>query len=140
MQNGSPVTQVHLHRCHVEARLIHDPGDGFGIFHALVAQNDLLSLKTANKRDWWFHTQQSPGSHVILETVDGEASDQAMEEAAMLAAYFSKAKESSPVPVDYTRVKQLKKPVGAKPGKVIYHEYYTMIVTPDKEKCEAMRV
>ena len=44
------------------------------------------------------------------------------------------------MPVDYTRVKQLKKPVGAKPGKVIYHEYYTMIVTPDKEKCEAMRV
>ena len=104
------------------------------------AQNDQLSLKFANKRDWWFHTQQSPGSHVILETIDGEASDQAMEEAAMLAAYYSRAKDSSLVPVDYTRVKQLKKPVGAKPGKVIYHEYYTMIVTPDKEKCEAMRV
>ena len=116
-------------------------GDGYRILIGRNnAQNDQLSLKTANKRDWWFHTQQSPGSHVILETVDGEASDQAMEEAAMLAAYFSKAKESSLVPVDYTRVKQLKKPVGAKPGKVIYHEYYTMIVTPDKEKCEAMRV
>ena len=116
-------------------------GDGYRILVGRNnAQNDQLSLKTANKRDWWFHTQQSPGSHVILETVDGEASDQAMEEAAMLAAYFSRAKESSLVPVDYTRVKQLKKPVGAKPGKVIYHEYYTMIVTPDKEKCEAMRV
>ena len=102
-------------------------------------QNDRLSLKTANKRDWWFHTQQSPGSHVILETVDGEASDTAMEEAAMLAAVFSRAQDSSLVPVDYTRVKQLKKPVGAKPGKVIYHEYYTMIVTPDKAKCDAMR-
>ena len=116
-------------------------GDGYRILVGRNnAQNDQLSLKTANKRDWWFHTQQSPGSHVILETVDGEASDQAMEEAAMLAAYFSKAKDSSLVPVGYTRVKQLKKPVGAKPGKVIYHEYYTMIVTPDKEKCEAMRV
>ena len=116
-------------------------GDGYRILVGRNnAQNDQLSLKTANKRDWWFHTQQSPGSHVILETVDGEASDQAMEEAAMLAAYFSKAKDSSLVPVDYTRVKQLKKPVGAKPGKVIYHEYYTMIVTPDKDKCEAMRV
>jgi predicted ribosome quality control (RQC) complex YloA/Tae2 family protein len=102
-------------------------------------QNDRLSLKTANKRDWWFHTQQSPGSHVILETVDGEASDTAMEEAAVIAATCSKAKDSSLVPVDYTRVKQLKKPVGAKPGKVIYHEYYTMIVTPDKEKCNLLR-
>ena len=102
-------------------------------------QNDRLSLKTANKRDWWFHTQQSPGSHVILETADGEASDQAMEEAAMIAATYSKSKDSSLVPVDYTRIKQLKKPVGAKPGKVIYHEYYTMIVTPDKAKCDAMR-
>ena len=101
-------------------------------------QNDRLSLKTANKRDWWFHTQQSPGSHVILETIDGEASDKAMEEAAMIAATFSKAKDSSLVPVDYTRVKQLKKPMGAKPGKVIYHEYYTMIVTPDKAKCDQL--
>ena len=102
-------------------------------------QNDRLSLKTANKRDWWFHTQQSPGSHVILETVDGEAGDTAMEEAAMIAATFSKAKDSSLVPVDYTRVKQLKKPVGAKPGKVIYHEYFTMIVSPDKAKCDRLR-
>ena len=101
-------------------------------------QNDRLSLKTANKRDWWFHTQQSPGSHVILETVDGEASDKAMEEAAVIAATYSKAKDSSLVPVDYTRVKQLKKPVGTKPGKVIYHEYYTMIVTPDKDRCAAL--
>ena len=108
-------------------------------YHILVGrnnlQNDRLSLKTANKRDWWFHTQQSPGSHVILETIDGEASDKAMEEAAVIAATYSKAKDSSLVPVDYTRVKQLKKPVGAKPGKVIYHEYYTMIVTPDKDRC-----
>ncbi len=114
--------------------------DGYRIFVGRNnIQNDRLSLKTANKRDWWFHTQQSPGSHVILETVDGEASDRAMEEAAVIAATYSKAKDSSLVPVDYTRVKQLKKPVGAKPGKVIYHEYYTMIVTPDKEKCAALQ-
>ncbi len=114
--------------------------DGFRILVGRNnVQNDRLSLKTANKRDWWFHTQQSPGSHVILETIDGEASDTAMEEAAMIAAFCSKAKGSSLVPVDYTRVKQLKKPVGAKPGKVIYHEYYTMIVTPDQAKCAALR-
>ena len=75
---------------------------------------------------------------MILETVDGEASDKAMEEAAVIAATYSKAKDSSLVPVDYTRVKQLKKPVGTKPGKVIYHEYYTMIVTPDKDRCAAL--
>lgn len=114
--------------------------DGYRIFVGRNnTQNDRLSLKTANKRDWWFHTQLSPGSHVILETRDGEASDTAMEEAAVIAATFSKAKDSSLVPVDYTRVKQLKKPAGAKPGKVIYHEYYTMIVSPDKAKCDALR-
>ena len=105
-----------------------------------------MSWSFARERVYAEHSERDAGGkarvdvNVILETIDGEASDQAMEEAAMLAAYYSRAKDSSLVPVDYTRVKQLKKPVGAKPGKVIYHEYYTMIVTPDKEKCEAMRV
>lgn len=95
-------------------------------------QNDRLSLKTAAKSDVWLHTQSFPGSHVIIVSQNGEVSDRSIEEAAVIAACHSKASESSLVPVDYTRVKALKKPVGAKPGKVIYHEYYTITVNPDK--------
>ena len=69
---------------------------------------------------------------------NGEVSDTAIEEAAVIAACNSKASESSLVPVDYTRVKALKKPVGAKPGKVIYHEYYTITVNPDKKLAEKL--
>lgn len=96
-------------------------------------QNDRLSLKTARKTDMWLHTQKTPGSHVIICGDGKEISDLAIEEAAVIAATYSKASESSLVPVDYTPVKQLKKPVGAKAGMVIYHEYYTIIVNPDKE-------
>ena len=101
-------------------------------------QNDRLSLKTANKSDLWLHTQGFPGSHVILETNGEEPSDTAIEEAAAIAATYSKASDSSLVPVDYTPVKKLKKPVGAKPGKVIYHEYFTIMVKPDKKLCEQL--
>lgn len=100
-------------------------------------QNDRLSLKTARKSDLWLHTQSVPGSHVIVQAKDGEVSDQAIEEAAAIAAYYSRARASSLVPVDYTRVKELKKPVGAKPGKVIYHTYYTILVKPQDGKGEA---
>jgi len=103
-------------------------------------QNDRLSLKTARKTDMWLHTQKTPGSHVIICGDDKEISDLAIEEAAVIAATYSKAKDSSLVPVDYTRVKQLKKPVGSKAGMVIYHEYYTIIVNPDKEFAEKMRI
>lgn len=96
-------------------------------------QNDKLSMKTASKNDVWLHTQSFPGSHVIIENQGGEVSDRSIEEAAVIAVCHSKAADSSLVNVDYTRVKQLKKPVGAKPGKVIYHEYYTVTVNPDKE-------
>ena len=97
-------------------------------------------MKTANNNDMWLHTQGFPGSHVIIENKGGEVSDQSIEEAAVIAACFSKAGESSLVPVDYTKVRFLKKPIGAKPGKVIYHEYYTIIVKPDKELCEKLRI
>ncbi|MCM1363561.1 MAG: NFACT family protein [Faecalibacterium sp.] len=103
-------------------------------------QNDRLSMKTANNNDMWLHTQGFPGSHVIIENQGGEVSDISIEEAAVIAAVCSKAKDSSLVPVDYTKVKFLKKPVGAKPGKVIYHEYYTIITNPDKEFAEKLRV
>ncbi|MCM1544035.1 MAG: NFACT family protein [Ruminococcus sp.] len=103
-------------------------------------QNDKLSMKTANNNDMWLHTQGFPGSHVIIENKGGEVSDQSIEEAAAIAAVYSKAKDSSLVPVDYTKVRFLKKPVGAKPGKVIYHEYYTIITKPDKELAEKLKV
>lgn len=103
-------------------------------------QNDRLSLKTARKSDMWLHTQKIPGSHVIICGDGKEISDNAIEEAAVIAAVYSKAKDSSLVPVDYTPVKQLKKPIGSKAGMVIYHEYYTIIVNPDKDKVEALRV
>ena len=103
-------------------------------------QNDKLSLKVASKSDLWLHTQKIPGSHVIIFGDGREISDEAIEEAAVIAAYHSKARESSLVPVDYTRVKALKKPNGAKAGMVIYHEYYSIIVNPDKEAVEKMKV
>ncbi len=103
-------------------------------------QNDKLSLKTAAKNDMWLHTQKIPGSHVIIVGDGNEISDQSIEEAAVIAAYYSKAKDSSLVPVDYTRVKALKKPNGAKAGMVIYHEYWTIITKPDKDLVEKLRV
>ncbi len=93
-------------------------------------QNDLLTLKTASKNDLWFHTKDIPGSHTVIITEGREVSDEAILEAAQIAAYFSKAKESSQVPVDYTLIKRVNKPQGAKPGKVIYTEQKTVYVTP----------
>lgn len=115
--------------------------DGFRILVGRNnVQNEKLSLKTALKSDMWLHTQKIPGSHVIIFGDGREISDEAIEEAAVIAAYHSKARESTLVPVDYTRVKALKKPNGGKSGMVIYHEYYTIIVNPDKEAVEKLRV
>ena len=101
-------------------------------------QNDKLSLKTAQKSDMWLHTQKIPGSHVIIVSDGKEISDDAIVEAAEIAAYHSKARDAKLVPVDYTYVKHLKKPQGAPPGKVIYHVYYSVNVTPDRDKIEKM--
>lgn len=115
--------------------------DGFRILVGRNnVQNDRLSMKTAAKSDMWLHTQSFPGSHVIIVSKNGEVSDRAIEEAAVIAACHSKACDSSLVPVDYTRVKALKKPVGAKPGKVIYHEYFTITVNPDKKLAQKLFV
>lgn len=96
-------------------------------------QNDELTLKTADKEDIWFHTKNIPGSHVILLLEGKEPTEQAIMFAAKLAAEHSKAAESSSVPVDYTKVKFIKKPAGAKPGMVIYKTNKTVYVTPGKE-------
>lgn len=103
-------------------------------------QNDKLSLKTAMKNDMWLHTQKIPGSHVIICSDGRDISDLSIEQAAVIAACYSKAADSSLVPVDYTRVKQLKKPNGAKAGMVIYHEYWSIIVNPDKTLVERLKV
>ena len=102
-------------------------------------QNDKLSMKQAGKLDMWLHTKDFPGSHVIIEAQDGEVSDRAIEEAAIIAAVNSTARTGDKVPVDYTLVKNLKKPTGARPGKVIFHTNWTIYVTPDEDFAEAHR-
>ena len=126
----------------VQAKPFHyRTSDGFEVFAGKNnLQNDLLTLKTAFKSDIWFHTQKIHGSHVILVTDGREPTNQAMTEAAVIAAYHSKARQSSRVPVDYTPVRQVKKPAGAKPGMVIYHVYQTAYVTPDESTIEKLRV
>ena len=101
-------------------------------------QNDQLTLRTARKDDMWLHTQKIPGSHVIIRSRDGEISTQALSEAALLAAHFSKAASSSQVPVDFTRRAYVKKPAGAKPGFVVYTPHQTLYVTPQGERMEAI--
>ncbi|MDF2504026.1 MULTISPECIES: NFACT RNA binding domain-containing protein [Clostridium] len=94
-------------------------------------QNDYLTLKFADKRDIWMHTKNIPGSHVIVKKL-GPVPDKTLEEAAGLAAYYSKAKHSNNVAVDYTEVKNVKKPSGAKPGMVIYLTNKTINIMPKK--------
>lgn len=96
------------------------------------AQNDYLTLKFAHGDDVWMHTKQIPGSHVIVRAIGGAASEEALRTGAMLAAYYSKAKTSSGVPVDYTQKRNVKKPTGARPGYVIYLTNRTITVTPDE--------
>lgn len=102
-------------------------------------QNDQLTLKTAKATDIWLHTQGLAGSHVIIKTESREVPEQTLFEAAMLAAYHSKGRESSQVPVDYTAVKFVKKPAGAKPGMVIFTNNRTLFVAPDEALCERLK-
>ncbi len=104
------------------------------------SQNDRLTLKEADKRDIWLHTQKIHGSHVILKTDGGEPDERSLNEAAMLAAWFSQGRESGQVPVDYTPVRYVKKPAGAKPGFVIYNTYHTLYVTPAENLAKKLRV
>ena len=103
-------------------------------------QNDHLTLKIASNDDIWMHTKNIPGSHVIIQTEGKEVSDETIFEGAMLAAYFSKSKLSSQVPVDYTKKKNIKKPNGAKPGMVIYETNHTIYVTPTEELVAKLKV
>ena len=102
-------------------------------------QNDELTLKQSAKGDLWFHVQKLHGSHVVVECGGVRPPDQTVTEAAMLAVWYSQARDSQNVPVDVTPVKQIKKPVGGKPGMVIYHVYNTVYVTPDPDLAEKLR-
>lgn len=110
--------------------------------HVLVGknnyQNDWLTLKKANKTDYWFHVKNMPGSHVILR--DGHPTDQDIKEAAEIAAFFSKGKNSAHVQVDYVQDKRVKKPNGAKPGFVIYTGQNSIEVTPKEDEVMSMKV
>ncbi|MFP3124130.1 NFACT family protein [Ectobacillus funiculus] len=94
-------------------------------------QNDYLTNKLARRDEIWLHTKDIPGSHVLIRDV--EPSEQTLHEAAILAAYFSKAKSSSSVPVDFTKIRHVKKPSGAKLGFVTYDNQQTLYVTPDED-------
>ena len=103
-------------------------------------QNDLLTCKQASKYDIWFHTQKIHGSHVILWTDGTDPDVQSLQEAACLAAWFSQGRGSGKIPVDYTPVRYVKKPNGARPGMVIYTTYETAWVTPTEDLVKRLRV
>ena len=112
--------------------------DGFDVYVGKNnTQNDYLTLRFANSSDIWFHTKNIHGSHTVIKLgIDKDVPKSTMLFAAQLAAYYSKARESSQVPVDYTQIKNVKKPNGAKPGMVIYDHYNTVYVTPSAPQTE----
>jgi predicted ribosome quality control (RQC) complex YloA/Tae2 family protein len=98
-------------------------------------QNDRLTKKMANNGDIWLHTKVIAGSHVIIKRdTEAEVPEQTLTEAAAIAAYFSKARESTNVPIDYTPVENVNKPKGAKPGLVYYDKYQTIYIDPAKKE------
>ncbi|MGM0835624.1 MAG: Rqc2 family fibronectin-binding protein [Bacillota bacterium] len=100
-------------------------------------QNDFLTNKVARRDDVWLHTKDIPGSHVVIRST--EPTEETIKEAATIAAYFSKARHSGSVPVDFTKVRNVKKPSGAKPGFVIYEQQQTIYVTPNEEMIIALK-
>lgn len=114
--------------------------DGYDIYVGKNnIQNDYVTLKLSHPTDIWLHTKEIHGSHVLVKTDDAmQVPDRTYEEAGVLAAYYSKARGSASVPVDYTEVYNVKKPSGAKPGMVIYVDYSTMYVTPEVDLIEKL--
>lgn len=94
-------------------------------------QNDELTFKFATGGDWWFHAKKIAGSHVIVQAGGSELPDRTFEEAARLAAFYSKGRDTDKVEIDYTEKKNVKKPSGGKPGFVVYYTNYSMVVSPD---------
>ena len=120
--------------------MVYYSADGFRI---LVGrnnrQNDQLTTKLAAKRDLWLHVQKFHGAHVILETNGETPPDRTVSEAMMLAAWYSEARQGQNVPVDFTEVRNVKKPAGSKPGMVIYDRYRTAVITPRAGHIENMK-
>jgi predicted ribosome quality control (RQC) complex YloA/Tae2 family protein len=101
-------------------------------------QNEQLTLKTASKNDWWFHVKDAPGSHVILFTEGKEPSEQDFTEAASIAAVYSSLSQAKNIPVDYTQVRNIKKPTGSRPGFVVYPTHYSAYVSPSPDAVREM--
>ena len=103
-------------------------------------QNEYITHKLAGKNDYWFHVKNLPGSHTVMLTDGEDPPAENFTEAAEIAAYFSKGADGENVEVDYTLVRNVKKPAGGKPGLVIYHTNWSCIVTPNAEKVKSMRI
>ncbi len=131
VKKGNKASSPHLYKS----------SDGYDIYVGKNnIQNDYLTLKMSSSNDMWLHTKNIPGSHVIIKKNKGDFPDSTLLEAAMLAAYHSKGKSSSHIEVDYTQIKNVKKPNGAKPGMVIYVNYKTIIVTPEEHIIEELKI
>ena len=114
--------------------------DGYEIFVGKNnKQNDYVTLKLARSTDIWLHTKNIHGSHAIIKTNGDDAPERTVFEAAVIAAYYSKGRNGANVEVDYTAVKNVKKPSGAKPGMVIYVNNKTAVVTPDEKLVESLK-
>ena len=99
-------------------------------------QNDELTFSFASGNDWWFHAKGIPGSHVIVRSMGDELPDATFEEAGRLAAYYSKSRGNDKTEIDYVEKKHVKKVPGGKPGFVIYHTNYSMVVMPGLDGCQ----
>lgn len=114
--------------------------DGFDIYVGKNNyQNDWLTFDFANGNDWWFHAKKMPGSHVIVRTNGKEVPDRTFEEAAKLAAYYSKGRGSDRVEIDYLIKKNVKKPAKTKPGFVVYYTNYSMVIDDDIKNLELIK-
>ena len=103
-------------------------------------QNDELTTKLGRRTDYWLHTQKIHGSHVLIRCEGEVPSDKCIEEAAMIAAWYSQGRDGGKIPVDYTMLKNVRKPSGSLPGKVIYTDYKTVLVQSDEELVKKLRV
>ena len=111
--------------------------DGFDIYIGKNnLQNDYITFELATGNDWWFHAKKAPGSHVVLKSKGMEVPNRAIEEAGKLAAYYSTMRGEEKVEIDYIKKKHVKKPKGGKPGFVIYHSNYSMIIDSDIRNLE----
>ena len=111
-------------------------------FHMYVGknnfQNEELTFKIASGNDWWFHAKGIPGSHVIVKTEGKDLPDRTFEEAGRLAAYYSKGRNAEKVEIDYVQKKQVKKTPGGKPGFVIYHTNYSLLIEPKIDQIQSV--